>query len=47
MWTRKSSARMIYQEDFVQAFVGTLSNDAGVNKVQHVVLWTAAKEVGE
>ena len=33
--------------EFVQAFVGTFSNDAGVNKVQHAVLWSAAKEVGE
>ena len=47
MWTRKSSASMMDQEDLVQAFVGTLSNDTGVNKVQHAVLWPAAKEVGE
>ena len=46
MWTRKSSASMMDQEDLVQAFVGTLSNHAGVNIVQHAVLWTA-KEVGE
>ena len=47
MWTRKLSASMMDQEDFVQAFVRALSNDAVINKLQHAVCGQLQKEVGE
>ena len=48
MWTRKLSSNMagINEDDFVQAFIRALSNDAVIGKLQNAVCGQLQKEVG-